>query len=57
MQSLQEIKKYTPPKLHTGKEWYISFYAFDPVSGKLRRKRIKVNYIRLISERHKYTKT
>lgn len=56
MQSLQEIKKYTPPKLHTGKEWYISFYAFDPVQGKLRRKRIKVNYIRPISERRKYAK-
>lgn len=52
--SLEEILGYTYPKLHTGKEWYISFYAFDPVQGKMRRKRIKINHIQKITERRKY---
>ena len=56
MQSLQEIKKYTLPKLCTGKEWVISFYAFSPVENKLKRKRIKLNSIASIPERRKYAK-
>lgn len=56
MRSLQEILKYTPPKLHSGKEWYISFYAFDPIQGKLRRKRIKLNHIETIKQRREYAK-
>lgn len=53
-QSLKEIISYTYPKLYTGKEWYIGFYAFDPVIGKMRRKKIKLNYIEKIAERRKY---
>lgn len=52
--SLLKIKSYTPPKLHSGKEWFISFYAFDPISSKLKRKRIKLNSIKSIRERRKY---
>lgn len=26
------VKFYTPPKLHTGKEWYVDFYASDLMS-------------------------
>ena len=54
--SLQKIKSYTPPKLHTGLEWYISFYAFDPVKVTLRRKRIKINFIDSLKERRKYAR-
>ncbi|MEA4949968.1 MAG: transposase [Petrimonas sp.] len=32
--SLLPILSYTPPKLYTGKEWYIGFYAFDPAHWK-----------------------
>lgn len=49
-----EIKQYTPPKLYTGKEWYVGFMAFDPVKGTMRRKRIKLNFIDKIGERRKY---
>ena len=56
MHSLEEIKKYSPPRLHTDKEWYISFKAFGPSAGKLRLKRIKINYIRPVTERRKYAK-
>jgi len=37
------IRAYTLPQLTQGKSyWYISFYAFDPAEGKMRRKRIRV---------------
>lgn len=49
-----EMKTYRPAALHTGKEWFISFYAYDPASEKLKRKRIKINYIKSITERRRY---
>ncbi len=52
--AIQEVKGYTYPKLYTGVEWYVGFYAFDPVQGKLRRKKIKINHIGKISERRQY---
>ncbi|MEG2191621.1 MAG: tyrosine-type recombinase/integrase, partial [Bacteroidales bacterium] len=39
------IRAYTIPKLHTGKSWFISFYALDPNLGEMRRKRLKINNI------------
>ena len=56
MPSLKEIQGYTPPVLHTGKDWYIDFYAFNPVYGEMRRKKIKLNFIEKITERRKYAK-
>lgn len=53
---LLEIVSYTPPKLYTGMEWYIGFYAFDPSRGRMRRKRIKINFIEKISDRRQYAK-
>ncbi|MFT4169959.1 MAG: hypothetical protein QM653_12655 [Dysgonomonas sp.] len=28
--SINKVKSFTYPKLYTGVEWYIGFYAFDP---------------------------
>ena len=56
MSSLKEIQGFTPPVLHTGKDWYIDFYAFDPVKGEMRRKKIKLNFIKKANERRKYAK-
>ncbi len=56
MSLLNSIKSYSPPQLHCGIEWYISFYAFDPVSAKMKRKRIKLNSIKNQTERRKYAK-
>jgi integrase len=53
-QELSEIKGFTYPYLHTGREWYVIFYAFDPAQNKMRRKRIKLNHIKKISDRRKY---
>lgn len=52
--SLRKIISYTYPQLYVGKEWYIGFYAYDIVQGKMRRKKIKVNFIKKIPERRKY---
>lgn len=52
--SLLPILSYTPPRLYTGKEWYVGFYAYDPARNKMRRKKIKLNFIEKISERRKY---
>ena len=57
MSNLEEIKKYSPAKLTAGqKEWYISFWAYDPASGKRKRKRLKLNHIHSIQERRRYAK-
>jgi hypothetical protein len=37
---------YIPAKITEGKEWYVSFYAFNPVKGRLERKKIKLNRIK-----------
>ena len=40
-----EVISYTPPKLYTGKtgnDWYVGFYAFCPIAGKLKIKRINI---------------
>ena len=39
--------------LTEGKEWYISFYALHPDTGKLRRCRIKINRINPLKERRR----
>ena len=51
---LAQIMAYTPPRLYVGKEWYVGFNAFDPIMGKLRRKKIKLNHIANKTERRKY---
>ncbi len=48
------IKSFTPPTLHTGKEWYIGFHAYDPERGTMRRKKIKVNFIQSVTARRRY---
>jgi integrase len=52
---LDKIIGYKPPRLTAGKScWYIGFYAFDPLVGRLRQKRIKLNHINPISARRAY---
>lgn len=52
--SIKEIIGFSYPKLYTGKEWYIGFNAFDPASGGMRRKKIKLNHIEKVTERRKF---
>lgn len=52
--ALLEIRQFSYPRLVTGKEWYIIFYAFDPARNQMRRKRIKLNHIEKIGDRRAY---
>ncbi len=51
---LKEVVSYSYPKLYTGKDWYVGFYAYDPAMGTMRRKKIKINHIIKITERRKF---
>lgn len=44
--AIAEIKKWTPPRLHLGKESFVDFMAYDPLSGKMKRKKIMVGRIK-----------
>lgn len=51
--SLYNIVPYTLPKLHTGKNWYIDFKAYDPLEQKMKRKKYMLDGIDKISIRRK----
>lgn len=50
---LHEVITYTLPKLHTGKNWYVDFLCYDPVDGKMRRKKFMLDSIKSQSARKK----
>lgn len=43
---------YTLPRLHRGKVWFVDFYCFDPVTGRMRRKKYHLNRIKPVKERY-----
>lgn len=43
--TLASIKGWTFPQIHFGKSSYVSFSAYDPVSGRLKRKKIMLNHL------------
>jgi site-specific recombinase XerD len=49
--NISDVLEYIPASLHENKEWTIVFYAKDPQSDKLRRKRMKINKVKGIRER------
>lgn len=50
------LLKYLPPTLTEGKEWYITYHAFYPVTGKMKRVRIKLNRIKSLGDRRVFAK-
>ena len=48
-----EVLGFTYPKLHEGKKWFVDFFALDPVSGEMRRKKYHIDNIPKIGERRK----
>lgn len=48
------IITYYPAYLAEGKIWYVTYYAFNPFTGKMQMKRIKINRIKSVTERRKY---
>lgn len=56
-EGMEELIKYRYAELNTaGKRWYVYFYAFNPASGKLERKRIYVNRARTRETKIRYAK-
>jgi len=52
--SFYEVVSYTLPKLHSvGKNWYVDFYCFDPITDSLRRKKYMLDGIDRPSDRKK----
>ena len=49
--SISEVINYTLPKLHVGKNWYIDFLCYDPIEGKMKRKKYMLDSIPKLSER------
>ncbi|MBO5537602.1 MAG: site-specific integrase [Prevotella sp.] len=43
---INQIKGWTHPTFHEGKETFVSFAAFDPISGKMKRKKIMLGHIK-----------
>ncbi|MDT8394241.1 MAG: site-specific integrase [Bacteroidales bacterium] len=54
--SLRDVVDYIPASLQEEKEWRIVYYAKDPQTGKLRRKRIRVGKIKSVKERRLWAK-
>jgi len=42
---------YTLPQLHTGKSWYVDFFAWDPVSERMKRKKYMLDRCKTAGER------
>lgn len=51
---ISQVKGWTPPTLHMGKECFVSFQAFDPVSNKMKRKKIMLGRIKGKTAQRKY---
>lgn len=51
--SVYSIISYTEPKLHTGNNWYIDFYSYDPLEQKMKRKKYMLNGIAKVSDRRR----
>lgn len=49
--STARIIEFTLPRLHTGKNWYVDFFAYDPVSDRMKRKKYMLDRTRKRSER------
>ena len=41
--SSKDIIGYTLPRLHTGKDWHVDFYVYDPTIDGLKRKKYMLN--------------
>lgn len=48
-----QLLGFTYPKLHTGKNWYIDFYALDPATGEMRRKKFMLDGLDKVSQKRR----
>lgn len=52
--SQKAIVSFTLPKLHKGKQWYVDFFAFDPVIDGMHRKKYMLDHYKTKKERETY---
>lgn len=50
---LADVLSYTLPKLHTGKNWYVDFTAYDPAEQKMKRKKYMLDGIAKVTDKRK----
>ncbi len=55
--SSSEAKSWTPPVYHKGDNSYVDFYALDPTTNRMKRKKIMLNYIKSQHARNSYART
>ena len=51
--STKEIIGYTLPRIHRGKSYYVDFFAYDPTTDRLKRKRYMLDRYHNKAEREK----
>lgn len=51
--STSQIIGFTLPRLHTGKNWYVDFFAYDPVSDGMKRKKYMLDRTKSRTDRRK----
>lgn len=51
--TLNKLLQYTLPKLHTGKQWYVDFFCYDPVEEKMKRKKYMLDHIPKTADRRR----
>lgn len=51
--SVYDVSTYSVPRLHEGKKWFVDFLCFDPVAGRMRRKKYHLDGIRSVRERRR----
>lgn len=51
----RNIVGYTLPRLHTGKNWYVDFFAYDPTIDRLKRKKFMLDKYTKKERRHMST--
>ena len=51
--NVSKLVGYTYPKLHKGKEWYVDFYALDPATNTMRRKKYSISTELRVAERNR----
>ena len=52
--NLESIITYTLPKLYEGKRWYVGFNCYDPLEGRMRRKKIHLDHVGSVQKKRRY---
>lgn len=51
--TLNKLLEFTLPKLHTGKQWYVDFFCYDPAEEKMKRKKYMLDHIPKLADRRR----